>query len=160
MLQNWKAVIFSEEGKSLSTYFNKSVKYSVQYFMWGNGGGRGRMQLGRWELLGASFSLFSSRPFLSVPGCLQVLDQRLPSSQPTQERQLAEAHIWDQQSFVLPSQLQQVSSSPRKLDRWAGSAAGPGPGSRWGTLGMAGRGALASLPVGMGSTSRRNNPRE
>lgn len=51
------------------------------------------MQLGRWELLGASFSLFSSRPFLSVPGCLQVLDQRLPSSQPTQERQLAEAHI-------------------------------------------------------------------
>lgn len=51
------------------------------------------MQLGRWELLGASFSLFSCRPFLSVPGSLHVLHQQLPSPQPAQNGQLAGARI-------------------------------------------------------------------
>lgn len=109
-MHNWRTVSSVRKGKSLSTYFNKSVKYTVQYFMWGNGRGRGRMQLGWWELLGASFPLFSSRPFLSMPGCLQVLDQQLPSLQPTQEEQLAEACICVAQpapaGFLQPQEAQ------------------------------------------------------
>lgn len=63
-------------------------------------GREGRMQ--EWlELLGSSFSLLSYSLFLFTPGRWQmVLRWPLSSPKRTQERQSAEASVWDQQGFV------------------------------------------------------------